>query len=181
MFDSTITVRGWLGGEVNLRQAGGVPVASFRVACTPRRLNRRTDSWSDGVTQWYAVTAWRALAQNCAESLRRGDPVVVQGRLDLRTFVNGSGVEVVSSEVEATYVGHDLARGVTRFTRAAREQPRPQPDVRPDGQADVQPEAEADAQPTDRPTDQPGDQSGGQPGDQPGERPRDRPGQERVA
>ena len=30
MFDCTITVRGWLGGDVDLRRAGDVPVASFR-------------------------------------------------------------------------------------------------------------------------------------------------------
>ena len=81
MFDCTITVRGWLGGDVDLRRAGDVPVASFRLACTPRRFNRRTETWSDGPTQWYTVTCWRSLADNVARSLRRGDPVVVQGRL----------------------------------------------------------------------------------------------------
>ena len=88
MSDSMITVRGWLGADVTLRRAGDVPVASFRLACTPRRFNRRTETWSDGLTQWYTVTAWRGLAENCAASLRRGDPVVVHGRLETRTYVN---------------------------------------------------------------------------------------------
>jgi single-strand DNA-binding protein len=121
MSDSTITVRGWLGGDVTLRQAGDVPVASFRLACSPRKYNRRTDTWSDGLTQWYSVSAWRALAENCAGSLRRGDPVVVHGRLETRTYVNANNVEVLSFEIEALHVGHDLSRGTSVFTKTQRE------------------------------------------------------------
>lgn len=120
MSDCTITVRGWLGADVVLREAGGVPVASFRLACTPRKFNRRTESWSDGETQWYSVSCWRGLAENCASSLRRGDPVVVHGRLELRPYVNGNDVEVISFEIDAVHVGHDLSRGTSVFTRAPR-------------------------------------------------------------
>lgn len=120
MNESLITLQGWLGSDVTVRRAGEVPVASFRLACTPRRFNRRTEAWSDGATQWYTVNAWRGLADNCADSLRRGDPVVVHGRLDVRTWVNTENVEVVGFEVDATHVGHDLSRGTSRFTRAAR-------------------------------------------------------------
>ncbi|MCB8956916.1 MAG: single-stranded DNA-binding protein [Nocardioides sp.] len=123
MFDCTITVRGWLGGDVDLRRAGDVPVASFRLACTPRRFNRRTETWSDGATQWYTVTCWRSLADNVARSLRRGDPVVVQGRLEMRKYVNSQDVEVEALEIDATAVGHDLARGTSQFTRSPRQEP----------------------------------------------------------
>jgi single-strand DNA-binding protein len=121
MSDSMITIRGWLGADVTLREVGEVPVASFRLACTPRRFNRRTETWSEGLTQWYTVTAWRALAQNCAASLRRGDPVVVHGRLETRTYVNANDVEVLSFEIDAVHVGHDLSRGTSAFTRTQRE------------------------------------------------------------
>lgn len=123
MTDSTITVRGWLGADVQLRAAAGVPVASFRLACTPRKFNRRTETWSDGPTQWFTVSAWRGLADNCATSLRRGDPVVVHGRLESRTYVNAHGVEVLSLEIDALHVGHDLSRGTTVFTRTPRSEP----------------------------------------------------------
>ncbi len=126
MNDCMITVRGWLGGDVTVRTAADVPVASFRLACTPRRYNRRTDSWSDGMTQWYTVTAWRGLADNCAASLRRGDPVVVHGRLEQRTYVNNNDVEVVSLEIEALHVGHDLSRGTSAFTRTPRPETVPE-------------------------------------------------------
>ncbi|HEU5036430.1 MAG TPA: single-stranded DNA-binding protein [Nocardioides sp.] len=123
MNDSTITVRGWLGADVDLRTAGEVPVASFRLACTPRRFNPRTETWSDSGTQWFTVTCWRSLGENVAASLRRGDPVVVQGRLELRRYVNSNNVEVEALEIEAAAVGHDLARGTSSFTRTQKQQP----------------------------------------------------------
>jgi single-strand DNA-binding protein len=144
MNDSTITVRGWIGGDVDLRRAGEVPVASFRLACTPRRFNPRTETWSESGTQWYTVTCWRGLGQNAAHSLRRGDPVVVHGRLELRTYVNGNNVEVEALEIEASAIGHDLSRGTSQFTRTPKQQPEP---TAPTGQPDRpdQPVAETSA------------------------------------
>lgn len=117
MHETYVTLSGWLGGNVDLRDAGGVPVASFRVASTPRRYQRRTETWEDGDTQWYSVNAWRALGDNCAASLRRGDPVVVHGKLSAHTWTNKAGLEVTTFEVEAAFVGHDLNRGTTDFHR----------------------------------------------------------------
>lgn len=127
MNESVITFQGWLGGDVTLRLAGSSPVANFRVASTPRRFRRSTNEWVDGPTQWYTVNAWRGLGEHCADSLRRGDPVVVHGRLTTPTYVNKNDVEVTSLEVEAIFVGHDLNRGRTSFTRAgARDAETPQ-------------------------------------------------------
>ena len=117
MNETVVTLSGWLGGNVALRQASGVPVATFRLASTPRRYQRRTDTWEDGDTQWYTVNAWRGLAENCAESLRRGDPVTVHGRLTARTWTTKAGVEVTTFEIEASAVGHDLNRGTSEFRR----------------------------------------------------------------
>jgi single-strand DNA-binding protein len=123
MNETTVTLQGWLGSDVTVRQAGDVPVAAFRVAATPRRYNRKTGSWEDSPTQWYSVSAWRGLADNCSASLRRGDPVVVHGRLTVSVWVNAQGVEVTSFEVDATMVGHDLSRGTSAFTRTPKQQP----------------------------------------------------------
>ncbi|MGZ4488733.1 MAG: single-stranded DNA-binding protein [Nocardioides sp.] len=119
MNETLITLQGWVGGNVTARDAGGVPVATFRVASTPRRFNRRTDQWGDGETQWHTVNVWRALAQHCERSLRRGDPVFVHGRLNATTWTNAAGVEVSGFEVDAYVVGHDLTRGCTAFSKAA--------------------------------------------------------------
>lgn len=117
MNETYVTLAGWLGNDVTLRQAAGVPVASFRVASTPRRYVKRTDTWEDGDTQWFSVNTWRALAEHCDESLRRGDPVVVHGKLSAHTWTNKAGLEVTTFEVEASFVGHDLNRGTSLFTR----------------------------------------------------------------
>jgi len=127
--ETMVTLQGWLGTNVAMRQAGDSLVASFRVACTPRRFHRRTGEWADGQTQWYTVNAWRGLAETCAASLHRGDPVVVHGRLDASVWKNASGEEMVTMEVDALMVGHDLSRGTSVFTRTprqegVREQPR---------------------------------------------------------
>lgn len=123
--ETTVTLQGWVGGDVSLRQAGEAQVASFRVAATPRRFSRKTGEWVDGATQWYTVNAWRALADNVAASVRRGDPVVVHGRLGVSTWVSSAGVEVTSVEVDATFVGHDLGRGRSVFTKTPKSPGQP--------------------------------------------------------
>jgi single-strand DNA-binding protein len=120
MNETLVTLQGWLGTDVTLRQAGETPVASFRVACTPRRYQKKTDEWVDGATQWFSVNAWRALAEHCERSLRRGDPVVVHGRLNAQVWSNSAGMEVTSYDVEAVVVGHDLNRGTSTFVRPPR-------------------------------------------------------------
>ncbi|MCY7396212.1 MAG: single-stranded DNA-binding protein [Nocardioides sp.] len=122
MNETQVTLTGWLGNEVTVRQAGGSPVASFRLACTPRRFNRRTEEWFDADTQWYTVNAWRALGDNCALSLRRGDPVVVHGKLSAQTWTSSANTEVTTFEVEAAFVGHDLNRGTSTFVKTPRSQ-----------------------------------------------------------
>jgi single-strand DNA-binding protein len=120
--ESLVTLQGWLGSDVTVRQAGDTAVATFRLGCTPRRYSKKTESWVDGETQWYSVNAWRALAEHCAASLRRGDPVVLLGRLNAEVWTNKAGIEVSSLSVDATFVGHDLNRGTSQFTKMPRPQ-----------------------------------------------------------
>ncbi|WP_051217985.1 single-stranded DNA-binding protein [Nocardioides insulae] len=127
MNETIVTVRGYVGAEVSLRAAGEVDVASFRVAATPRRYSRRTESWSDAPTQWFTVSAWRGLAGNVATSLHTGDAVIVQGRLSLHSWTDSEGVEQTSYEIDADLVGHDLSKGTAVFTKPVRE-PRAAPE-----------------------------------------------------
>lgn len=121
MNDTLVTLAGYLGSDVAVRDAGGgVPVAGFRVATTPRRFSRKDDAWVDGDTQWYSVSAWRQLAENCALSLRRGDPVVLHGRLSAETWQNKAGIEVSSMAIELIWIGHDLSRGTSSFQKTGR-------------------------------------------------------------
>ncbi|MBC9734731.1 single-stranded DNA-binding protein [Nocardioides sp. zg-578] len=146
--ETIVTLQGWVGGDVTLRQAGDAQVASFRVGATPRRFSRRTGEWGDGETQWYTVNAWRALGDNVAASVRRGDPVVVHGRLNVSTWVSSAGAEVTSFEVEATFVGHDLGRGTSAFTKTPR--PAQGPSEQTPGQGDGPATGEATGEATEQ-------------------------------
>ena len=118
--DTMVTVQGWIGSTPQLRDAAGSSVLNFRLGCTPRHLRRSTNEWVDGETQWYSVSAWRRLAGHAAQSLKQGDPVVVHGRLNHRTYTTKSGAEAISVELEAVTIGHDLTRGVATFLKAPR-------------------------------------------------------------
>ncbi|GAB2986989.1 single-stranded DNA-binding protein [Nocardioides montaniterrae] len=123
--ETMVTIRGWLAADPVVREANGFQVANFRVGCTPRRFNRARQEWVDGRTQWYSVAAWRDLAVNCGRSLKGGEPVIVHGRLEHRTYTNRAGQEAVALEIDAITVGHDLTRGIDNFLKAPskREQP----------------------------------------------------------
>jgi single-strand DNA-binding protein len=115
MNDTQITLTGWLGGDVTLRELGdGRAVATFRMACTPAR--DRDGEWVKGTTSWHTVKVWNRLARHVAASLHSGDPVVVHGRLVADVWER-DGKPQTSFEVVATTVGHDLAQGTARFTR----------------------------------------------------------------
>jgi single-strand DNA-binding protein len=115
MNDTQITLTGWLGGDVTLRELGdGRAVATFRMACTPARY--RDGEWVKGTTSWHTVKAWNRLGRHVASSLASGDPVVVHGRLVADVWER-DGKPQTSFEVVATTVGHDLAQGTARFTR----------------------------------------------------------------
>lgn len=114
--DTMVTVQGWLGNDPQLREVAGTSVANFRLGCTPRRFHRGRQEWVDGPTQWYGVSAWRVLGEHCKRSLHVGDPVIVHGRLNQRSY-DRDGVEVTVLEIEALIVGHDLTRGVSSFSK----------------------------------------------------------------
>ena len=117
MNETYVTLRGWLGADVRHRLAGDTPVAEFRLGVTPRWFDSKRSEWVDAPTQRYTVKAWRHLADNCRDSLRRADPVVVHGRLSQSTWFK-DGVERTSLEVTAVSVGHDLSLGTSQFRRA---------------------------------------------------------------
>lgn len=94
----------------------GLPITSFRLACSTRRFDRNQNKWIDGETNWYTVTAFRQLAINAAGSLNKGDRIVATGTLRVRDWDNGERAGT-SVEIEATAIGHDLTWGSSVFTR----------------------------------------------------------------
>lgn len=115
---STLTVTGFVGSSVrfSVGQEGGVPYASFRLGSTQRVFDRATQAYKDTPTQWYTVKVWRQVATNVVQSLRKGDPVVVTGRLRTQEWANLEGAHT-TLVLEATALGHDLVFGTTRLER----------------------------------------------------------------
>lgn len=93
------------------------PSVRFRLAVTSRYLDRGKNEWTDGHTNFFTVWANRQLATNAAASLSVGEPVIVQGRLKVRTDVR-EGQNWTSADIDALAIGHDLARGTSAFRRA---------------------------------------------------------------
>jgi single-strand DNA-binding protein len=103
-----------------LRRTGDdKPVVNFRMASTERRLDRETGEWVDGESFFVGVSAWKRLAESVADSLSKGDPVVVFGRVYTRGY-EVDGQRRQATELVANVVGPDLTRCTARVSRAAK-------------------------------------------------------------
>jgi single-strand DNA-binding protein len=121
IIDSHIDLAGFVASEPAFKRiAGGTSTAKLRVAYTERRFNRETGEWADGPTSFVTVLCWRTLADNVAVCLRKGEPVLVRGRLRVREYEGKEGSPRIAVEVDASSVGHDLSRGVAHFSRTRR-------------------------------------------------------------
>jgi single-strand DNA-binding protein len=123
MSEVQVTLYGYVGQDVSLKQVGRFDVASFRVGTTPRWRDAQ-GTYRNGETVWTSVTCWRGLAQNVKDSVHVGDPVVVVGKARTERWTAPDGEKRERHFVEATTVAHDLAKGTSVFRKnARREQP----------------------------------------------------------
>lgn len=108
MDDAQVTVVGRLATKVDLLPSRDETFAArFRVAQTQRRRAADTGEWYDGETSFFQVYCFRQVATQVHASLAKGDPVIVQGRLQIESWDNGqrSGKNVV---IRANTVGANL-------------------------------------------------------------------------
>lgn len=118
MNDLIVTVTGWVATEPrHVVGPSGTRLTSFRLASTSRYFDRAAGAWADGATEWFTVRAFRGPAITVKESVAKGQPVVVHGRLRTHTWQADDG-ERTELQIDAIAVGHDLTRGVATFTRA---------------------------------------------------------------
>jgi len=91
--------------QLRFTQSGDA-VASFTVAHTKRKFDKATSTWvDDGDTLWVEVTAWKALGEGAAETLRQGSKVIVSGELRQRNWLDKEGNKRVTIGLDATDVG----------------------------------------------------------------------------
>ena len=130
--ETTITIIGNLVADVELRfTPAGAAVANFTVASTPRTFNKASNEWEDGNTLFLPCSIWRDAAEHCAESLTKGTRVIVQGRLQQRSYDDREGNKRTIYEVAVDEVGPSLLRATAVVTRATSgAQPGRQPAAR---------------------------------------------------
>ncbi|MFI2562553.1 single-stranded DNA-binding protein [Paenarthrobacter sp. NPDC018779] len=124
--NDVITLRGFVASEVKSSTTiRGTSTASFRLGTTERRYDRANNTWVDGNTNWYTVQSFRYLAGHVGCSLKKGQRVIVVGRLRLRQWEHEGKIYHVA-EVDAEAVGHDLMWGSANFTRMSATSPAPE-------------------------------------------------------
>ncbi len=117
--DNTITLVGRIGHEPELRATSKGDVLTFTIATSERRRGA-DDTWSDGPTSWFRVSAWNDLARHGHASLHRGQQVIVRGVLTVREFQVEGGGRSKAAELRATALGHDLRWGTSTYVDGAR-------------------------------------------------------------
>jgi single-strand DNA-binding protein len=120
--DTVITLVGNLVDDPELRfTPTGQAVARFRIASTPRFMDRQTNEWKDGESLFLTCNVWRQAAENAAESLQRGMRVIVQGRLKQRSYETKEGEKRTVYEVEVDEVGPSLRNATAKVNRTSRQ------------------------------------------------------------
>ena len=110
-----ITVQGTVAtAPVLTRQEGKKPYCRFRVAASYGQMV--SGSWVNYDTLWFTAKAWGDLAEHLAQSFKRGDPVILCGRLGEDHWMR-SGQRVSSMVLHLHCAGHDLTRGEAHYTK----------------------------------------------------------------
>jgi single-strand DNA-binding protein len=126
--ENAITVIGNLTKDPDLRYTqGGVAVASLSVAVNRRMRNSDTGDWEDRLDGYFDISIWRDHAENVAESLHKGDRVLVTGRLIKRSYTDREGQERWVTEIEADEVCPSLRWARARVERVGRSGGGPRP------------------------------------------------------
>ncbi len=116
--ETVITVIGNLTADPELRTIGsGASVASFTIASTPRTFNRQSGQWEDGQALFMRCSAWRELADHCAQSLKKGMRVIAQGRLQQRSYQANDGTNRTVVEMQVDEIGPSLRYATAQVTR----------------------------------------------------------------
>jgi single-strand DNA-binding protein len=119
--DTIITVIGNLTDDPELRfTPSGAAVAKFRVASTPRFMDRQSNEWKDGEPLFLSCTVWRQAAENVAESLQRGARVIVSGRLKQRSYETREGEKRTVIELEVDEIGPSLRYATAKVQKMSR-------------------------------------------------------------
>ncbi|WP_166876790.1 MULTISPECIES: single-stranded DNA-binding protein [unclassified Salinibacterium] len=118
--ETVITVVGNLTADPELRYTqGGLAVANFTIASTPRTFDRASNDWKDGEALFLRASVWREFAEHVAGSLTKGSRVVATGRLRQRSYETKEGEKRTSIELEIDEIGPSLRYATAQVTRTS--------------------------------------------------------------
>ncbi len=124
-----VAIMGRLARDPELRQtATGKNVASFRIACDRGRKDANGQSQAD----WIDVVAWDRTAEFVCKYFQKGSLIVVDGRLQTRTYQDKTGANRTAVEVVANNL--NFAGPKSAGTQAETREPDvtpPAPDYEP--------------------------------------------------
>lgn len=124
--ETVITVVGNLTADPELRYTqGGLAVANFTIASTPRTFDRASNEWKDGEALFLRASCWREFAEHVAGTLTKGSRVIAQGRLRQRSYETKEGEKRTSMELEIDEIGPSLRYATAQITRAPRDSSAP--------------------------------------------------------
>lgn len=119
--NSAVTLIGTVSRDPQMKYLpNGTPVAEFGLVYNKRRKNQETNQWEDGDAQFYDIKCWRGLAENVAESIQKGNRVIVFGELEFRSWQADDGSKRNKIEVVAEAVGPDLLWATAQVQKVER-------------------------------------------------------------
>jgi single-strand DNA-binding protein len=95
----------------------GIAVTNLHLAVTQRV--QQDGQWRDGDTSFFKVNVWRGQAEHLADSLGKGDRVMVTGRLRQRSWETPEGDKRSMTEIEADEVGASLKWATAKVERTS--------------------------------------------------------------
>ena len=118
--ETIITVVGNLTADPELRYTqGGLAVANFTIASTPRTFDRQANEWKDGEALFLRASCWRDFAEHVAGSLTKGSRVIATGRLKQRSYDDRDGNKRTAIELEVDEIGPSLRYATAQVTRTS--------------------------------------------------------------
>ena len=118
--ETILPVVGNLTADPEIRTVGnGSSVASFTIASTPRTWNRNSNQFEDGQALFMRCSAWRDMAEHCAQSLSKGMRVIAQGRLQQRSYQAQDGSQRTVVEMQVDEIGPSLRYATAQVTRTS--------------------------------------------------------------
>ena len=104
--------------ELRYTQSGAA-LAGFTVAVSHR--SKHNGEWQDVNDGFFRCTAWRSVAENAAQTLKKGMRVFVAGKLVQRSWQDNDGNKRQTVEIQVTHVGPHLQFATAQVAKSTAE------------------------------------------------------------